>query len=331
MPQLGEETVEDELPLTLSSNLNMFLNTQNFSGAALVSTPAGFVLNQGYGLVERQGSNEINTDTVFRLGSITKQFTATSIMLLQQDGLLNVDDTVATHLPDYPNGDRITIRYLLNHLSGIPDYTALPDYFNFSQDFHSPADLLERFANLPLNFEPGTQYRYTNSGYALLGALIEEISNQSYAEFVSQRIFLPLGMSDSGYGDDRLGIDNRAQGYLPNGSVARTIDISVPYSAGALVSTAMDMFLWDQSFANNTLLTQESQRQMFTPNLENYGFGWVVLGTEDNPVYEHGGVVDGFTSFIRRLPSQGVVIILLSNEQIGTDIEALVDGIEARL
>jgi CubicO group peptidase (beta-lactamase class C family) len=183
------QTVTPALP---GQSVEQYIDSQNFSGAVLIVDHGNFVLSKGAGLVDRNGTETINADTVFRLGSVSKQFTATAIILLQQKGLLSIDDTVATHLAGFPNGDTITIKHLLQHTSGIPNYTALENFGSITTQYHTPEQLIAIFKNLPLEFSPGSRFNYSNSGYALLGYLIEAVSGLSYQEFITTEIFTPL-------------------------------------------------------------------------------------------------------------------------------------------
>jgi len=300
-PEISEQTIEQ------------YLDSQNFSGAILLVRNGNIQIQQGAGLVDRNGSAVIDENTVFRLASVSKQFTAAAILVLQQRGQLNVNDTVSTHIADYPNGDRITISNLLQHTSGIPNYTNLPEFGTLINENLSPEQLVATFKNLPLEFTPGSQFRYSNSGYALLGFIIETASGTSYQDFVSAEIFAPLQMTRSGYGENTFGADNIAHGYTLSGAESDAIDMSIPYAAGALTSTLNDLYLWDQSFYSDTLLSEETEALMFTPGLENYAFGWVVDSTDRGIMYSHGGSINGFSTLIARFPEEQGLIVVLSN------------------
>jgi len=294
-------------------SVEQYLVSQNFSGAVLLARNGTVELSQGVGLVDRSGTDVINDDTVFRLASISKQFTATAILLLQQRGQLNVDDFVNMHIADYPNGEIITIKHLLQHTSGIPNYTSLPGFGSLTTEFTSPEQLVAFFKDLPLEFIPGSRFSYSNSGYALLGLIIETVSGSSYDDFIASEIFSPLQMTRSGYGENTFGANNVAHGYTRTGVEAAVIDMSVPYAAGALTSTLNDLYLWDQSFYSDTLLSEDTETLMYTPGLEDYALGWVVGSTDRGTVYSHGGAINGFTTFIARIPEEQALIVVLSN------------------
>jgi CubicO group peptidase (beta-lactamase class C family) len=275
------------------------------------------MINKGFGLTEQNGNVNIDSDTIFRLASVTKQFTAMAIMILQQQGLLDINETISNYIPDYPEstGKKITIKHLLRHTSGIPNYTLLPTFVDFTTQYHTPEELVSFFKDLPLDFPPGTKFNYSNSGYAVLGHLIEVISGSTYQTFIDNEIFIPLQMTRSGYGENDFNAENTAHGYTASGQKALAIDMSVPYSAGALTSTANDLFLWDQSFYNNSLLTEENTRILYTPGVNNYAMGWNITKAGDSEIYSHAGLINGFSSYIIREPSKQRLIVILSNRE----------------
>ncbi|MCE7534516.1 serine hydrolase domain-containing protein [Aliivibrio fischeri] len=312
------------VPFTKGQSVDQYVDSLSFSGAVLIVDQGEIVLSKGVGLVDRKGTETINADTVFRLGSVSKQFTATAILLLQQKGLLNIDEPVATYLPDFPHGDIISIKNLLQHTSGIPNYTEFKNFGVIATQYHSPAQLVAMFKDLPLEFTPGTRFNYSNSGYVLLGYLIEVVSGISYEEFITTEIFSPLLMTRSGYGENTFGNDNIAHGYTSFGAAASPIDMSVPYAAGALSSTLNDLFRWDHSFYENALLTKASKALLYRPGLNNYAMGWTVSTGDNGRVYHHGGLIHGFSSFIARYPEEQRLIVVLANEE-GYDVAGLAD------
>lgn len=278
----------------------------------------------GYGMANLEWNCPIRPDTVFRLASISKQFTATAIMLLEQEGKLRLDDPITTYFPDYPtHGHTITITHLLNHTSGIKSYTSLA---NFARDIAkkdlAPGDLLPYFKDLPLDFEPGTRFLYNNSGYHLLGLLLEKITSASYAQYIQQRIFQPLGMNHSYYMSDDTVIPRRASGYnkVDQGyRHAEYLNMMIPYAAGSLGSTVEDLVRWDTSLREERLLAKAIQERMYAPTLladaqtENYGFGWGVANYGGHRVVHHGGGIPGFHTFIARFIDDTMMIAVLAN------------------
>ena len=225
-----------------------YVTSGKFMGSVLVARGDQILLNKGYGSANLEWNIPNDPSTKFRLGSLTKQFTAASILLLEERGKLSVSDPVKKYLPDAPAAwDKITLYNLLTHTSGIPSFTGFPDYAESEPFATTPANLVARFRDKPLEFEPGTKWNYSNSGYALLGYLIEKVSGESYADFVQKNIFTPLGMKDSGYDSASAIIPHRASGYVagPQGREnAGFIHMSVPFAAGALYSTTEDLLKW---------------------------------------------------------------------------------------
>jgi CubicO group peptidase (beta-lactamase class C family) len=294
-------------------------------GATVIAIKNGEVVLRGaYGMANLEQEIALETDMVFRLGSITKQFTATAIMMLEQQGKLSVTDDITVHLPDYPTqGKVITIENLLTHTSGIPNYTDIPGWMETRIRNHATnEEMFEGWQALPLEFEPGERYQYSNSAYFMLGAIIEAASGMSYEAFVEEKIFAPLGMNNSYFDrSDRL-IPGRVSGYRPDAEGflnAPFLDMSQPGAAGSLASSVEDMALWDASLYTEKLLPAEAWQRMWSPfqlnngELSAYGYGWS-LGEHDNsPIIQHNGGIFGFTTSGIRMPDQQLYVAVLSN------------------
>jgi D-alanyl-D-alanine carboxypeptidase len=294
-------------------------------GAAAIVIKDGKVIYRGAsGMADMELSVPLTADNVFRLGSISKQFTAAGILLLEEQGKLNVSDDINVHLPEFPtHGHTITIENLLTHTSGIFNYTNIPGYFEgveIRRDV-TTAELIDVFANLPMDFAPGDAYLYSNSGYVLLGAIIEKVSGQSYAEYIQTAIFDELGMGHSYHGGLQL-IPQRAHGY--SGSVgeyknAGFLSMTQPHGAGALLSTVSDMARWTQSLFGGELLSAESLEKMTTDfelnNGEHAGYGYGVGIGERFGIQEinHGGGIHGFTTYGTWIPDQKIYVAVLCN------------------
>jgi len=289
-----------------------------FMGTVLVDAQDHRLLDKGYGLANVEARTGSAPDVKYRIGSLTKQFTAVAILLLQQDGKLSTGETVSRYLPDTPPAWKsITLAELLGHTSGIPDLTHDPDFPRWSQDAHSWAEVLARFRDRPLDFQPGAKFEYSSSNYELLGAIIEKVSGQPYGEFLRKRIFEPLGMRNTGLDRDGLSLRWRAQGYAfqHGGALVRapSSSMSVPWSAGALYSTSEDLLRWERGLFSGRLLSPASLQQMTTPGLGDYGTG-VFIGTTDGlKVIEHGGAIEGFHSFLIYVPQRRLTVVVLSN------------------
>ena len=294
-----------------------YVQPGQFMGAVLVARGDKIVFSKAYGTanLEKKTPNTLNTR--FRLGSLTKQFTAAAVLLLEERGKLKTTDLVKKYYPEAPPAwDKITLVQLLTHTSGIPNFTSFPDYEQFSKQPNTPTELVQRFRDKPLDFEPGAEMRYSNSGYVLLGFIIEKASGTTYAKFVEENIFKPLGMKDSGYETATPPIPNLAQGYVlgPSGpAVADHLDMTVPLSAGGLYSTAPDLLRWTQALFANKLLSAASLTKMTTPAKNDYAFGLAIAHRAGLRVIEHGGSIDGFDTKLAYFPDDKLTIVALSN------------------
>jgi CubicO group peptidase (beta-lactamase class C family) len=255
------------------------------------------------------------------IASLTKQFTAMSILILQEQGKLNVQDRFCTYYPDCPAAwQDITIHQLLTHTSGIPTYTQFPAYPDWAALPKTPDEIIAFFINEPLLFRPGESWTYSNSGYTLLGYLIEHLSGLSYGDFLKTYIFTPLQMDDSGY--DPAGIEDIAVGYYDKSNEpAFKLSPSIGFSDGGIYSTVGDLYRWDQALYTEQLLPQSLLDQMFTPYgaafdspVPNYGYGWMIEEQDGHRVYFHQGAMDGFKAYIMRFPDDRITLIILSNQ-----------------
>ena len=307
-----------------------------FMGTVLVARGDAVVLSKAYGVANLEWNIPNTPATKFRLGSLTKQFTAASILLLEERGKLKVDEPVKTYLPDAPAAwDKITIFNLLTHSSGIPNFTSFPDY-PATQAFATPVEkIVARFRDKPLDFAPGEKMSYSNSGYVLLGYLIEKITGGSYATFVQDNIFTPLGMKDSGYDSNSAVILRRASGYAPSptGPVnAGFIHMSIPHAAGALYSTTEDLLKWQQALYAGRVVSAASLQKMTTPFKGDYAFGLVVRTVNGRKIIAHGGGIEGFNTSLSYSPDEKLTIVVLSNingptaDELGSKLEVLAHG-----
>ncbi len=293
------------------------VDNKTFMGAVLVAQDGKVLLSKGYAQANLEWQIPNTPTTKFRLGSLTKQFTAAAILLLEEQGKLRTDDLVKVHLPDAPAAwDKVTIFHLLTHTAGIPNFTAFPDYRQM-QVFDTPiADLVAKFRDKPLEFAPGERMSYSNSGYVLLGYLIERISGRSYAQFVSEQLFTRMGMKDSGYDSNSAVIARRASGYTPgaNGPVnAGFLHMSIPHGAGALYSTTEDLLRWEQGLFGGTLLSAASLQKMTTPFKNGYAFGLAVQTVDGRSSILHNGGIEGFNTSLAYYPERKIVVAVLSN------------------
>src|SRR5688572_4376667 len=313
-----------------------YVSNKQFMGSVLVARGNDVLLSKGYGSANLEWEVANTPSTKFRLASVTKQFTAASILLLEERGRLRVEDLVKQHLPDAPAAwDKVTIFHLLTHTSGIPSFTSFPDYQSLEPFATTTEKLVARFRDKPLEFETGQRFNYSNSGYALLGYLIERITGQSYARFVQENIFTPLAMKDSGYDSNSAVIVRRAAGYAPgpNGPInAGFIDMSIPHAAGALYSTTEDLLKWEQGLFGGKLLSAASLQKMITPFKNDYAFGLMVRTVNGRKVISHGGGIEGFNTSLVYYPDDKLTVVVLGNlngqapDQIANQLSAIAHG-----
>ena len=313
-----------------------YVSNKTFMGSVLVARGDQVLLSKGYGSANLEWNIPNSPATRFRLGSLTKQFTAASILLLEERGKLKTDDPVKKFMPDAPAAwDKITIFHLLTHTSGIPNFTNFPDYAPQEPFAATPEKLVARFRDKPLDFQPGEKWSYSNSGYVLLGYLLEKASGESYEKFVQENIFGPLGMKDSGYDSNSAIIPRRAAGYAPrkDGPVnAGFIHMSIPFSAGALYSTTEDLLRWEQGLFGGKLLSAASLAKMTTPFKDDYACGVGVHTVGGHKVIDHGGGIEGFNTYLAYYPEDKLTVVALGNlsgdapQQIVTRLAAVVHG-----
>jgi len=290
-------------------------------GAAAIVVKDGKVVYRGArGQANIQKKVPLQPESVFRLGSVTKQFTSLGIMMLVEQGKVGLQDSIDKYLPGYPQGQSITVEHLLTHTSGIQSYTDIPGYMasKIQADLTVP-QLIDAFKNEPMQFAPGTRYRYNNSGYVLLGAIIEKASGQPYAAFVADRIFKPLGMTHSFYGTDEPKVARFAAGYTAGDQPSRPLSMTQPYAAGSLLSTVDDLALWDAALYTEKLVKRSSLEKIWTPykladgSTNGYGYGWQMGTLRAHPSMEHGGGIFGFATFVVRVPADRVYVAVLCN------------------
>lgn len=308
-----------DLAARLDRAASAFQEHRHFMGTVLVAKSERVLLEKGYGMANLEWSVPNVPDAKFRLGSITKQFTATAILQLAEQHKLSVQDTACKYFDSCPDAwKKITIHQLLSHTSGIPSYTDSADFPKptFLRIPKTPSEILLLTKDKPLEFEPGKQWKYSNSGYIFLGIIIEKVSGEKYADYIKKHIFDPLDMSNSGYDDTEMVLPHRASGYQPCGQAlcnADYIDMSLPYSAGSLYSTVQDLYKWDRALYTDKVLGAASRKLMFTAVLKDYGYGWMLAPMVNHKQIGHGGGIPGFSSYIARFPEDDAVVIVLSN------------------
>jgi CubicO group peptidase (beta-lactamase class C family) len=311
----------DPAASTVDSLVASEMRQQNIPGLSLAVVRDGrVVLARGYGMANLEHQVPVKPETIFQSGSVGKQFTATLVMMLVEDGKIRLDDPITTYFPEGPEAWRaITVRHLLTHTGGTTDY---PDDFDFRRDY-TEDELLQRAAAIPLAFKPGDRWSYSNLGYLILGVLIHRVSGKFYGDLLEERIFTPLGMETARVITEEDIVPNRAAGYRREKGVIKNQEWVSPTlnttADGALYLTALDMARWDAALYGERLLKRASLEQMWTPvrlndgKTEPYGFGWRVGEVRGQRIIEHGGAWQGFTSYIARYVGQRLTVIVFTN------------------
>jgi CubicO group peptidase (beta-lactamase class C family) len=310
----------------LDDYIKKFVNCGQFSGSVLVAQKGHILLSKGYGYSDVENKQLTTKATKYWLASCTKQFTAMAVMILMEKGLLDLHDKIAKFLPDYPRGDEITLHHLLTHSSGIPDCFNDPSLDVYAKRAKSMEQVITTFKNVPLKFTPGSQFNYSNSGYILLSAIIDHICKenktigvQSFDQFLKMYVFDPLEMHNTQFGNDHDDIHDRAKGYLIAGyslqqPVTSTfIEHCVAMGDGTLYSTVEDLYKWDRALYSEKLVSYATLEKIFTPYLNNYGYGWEMNSKFGKVVVTHDGNSDSTFAHISRFIEDDVCIIVLSN------------------
>ncbi|MBA3714748.1 MAG: beta-lactamase family protein [Pyrinomonadaceae bacterium] len=305
--------------------MKRYSDEKQFQGAVLIAEDGKVIYKGAFGLANMEWKALNSVTTRFRIASVTKPFTALLVLQAVEQGFLKLDGKVTDYLPDYPKatGERVTIHHLLSHTSGLVDYPDIPGFeWNRERLFHTQEAMLKEFSELDVKFTPGTDYRYSNFGYYLLGVMLEKVTGKKYATLLQEKIFDPAGMKHTSVADNKTILDQRAAGYFLSESgyrIAPPFDTSIVMAAGDIISTVDDLYLWDQALYTNKLLSAEYRALLFKPTMpekDNYAYGWYVRlpGKHDGPNWaRHSGTINGFSSIVVRLLDDKRTIILLSN------------------
>ena len=332
---LATESLDQSTATQIDEYMKAATELGRFSGSILVAQEGKVVINKGYGFANLEYGIPNTPDTKFRIASITKQFTAMAILILQEQGALRVQDRICRYVSDCPEAwQPITIHHLLTMTPGIPDVQNFPDNETYERLPTTVEATIERFKDRPLEFTPGEHFSYTSSGYLLLGHIIEQVSGLRYEDFLREQIFHPLGMRNSGYDHPQTVLKHRASGYSRQGTRpinAVHFEMDTPHAAGALYSTVEDLFLWDQALYTEKIISKSSLEAMFTVFIEPYAYGWIIAESSGRKMVMHPGAISGFRAAIVRFPEEKVCMIVLSNieekyTQLTTDLAAIVFG-----
>lgn len=309
----------------IASRLDAYLTDAGFTGSVLVAKDGIILLSKGYGQADRNKKIPNTGQTKFRIASVTKQFTAVAILILQSRGKLDLQDSVCDYISNCPAAwQPITLHHLLTHTSGIPDYYSSPDWTNYQATPIAPSALIEHFIDEPLDFQPGAMWKYSNSGYVALGAIIEQVSGTSYENFIKDNILDPLKMRDTGYLEN---IGDLAIGY-PDAFTTQPDDFedsSTLFASGGLYTTVNDLYLWDQALFTDKLIPKDLLDKMLTPYVSTpdmvgitifgYGYGWFIAEFKKHRMLFHTGRIEGFIALNAFYPDDKVVMIVLSNQR----------------
>ncbi len=307
----------------IAQYIQHYVDNDLFNGSIMVVQDGKTVFQKSHGFANMEWNIANNAETKFRIGSITKQFTAMLIMQLKQEGKLNLQEKIITYIPWYPkeNGDKITIHHLLTHSSGLPNYTESADAMNdINTHNYSPEEIAKKYCVGTLKFEPGTKFEYCNTGYYLLGLIVETLTKKRYDEVLQEKVLNPAGMKNTGMDAPEKLLSNRASGYsygLGGYTNAEYINpATATYAAGGLYSTPQDLYLWQKALYGNKLLSKENTDLMLTPNLGNYGYGLYIVKTKADTIIGHNGGLHGFSSSLLRFAKDKIIVILLDNTRV---------------
>jgi CubicO group peptidase (beta-lactamase class C family) len=319
----AQQKDDKQLTADFDKMLSAQFKTNETGATALVSRKGQIIYKKAFGMANLEYNIPMKVDNIFRIGSITKQFTAVAILQLMEQGKLNLQDSITKFIPDYPtHGHKITIEHLLTHTSGIQSYTGMKDFEKRMTLDLKPTELIDYFKNQPMEFTPGTKWNYNNSGYFLLGYIIEKVSGKTYPQYIEENFFKPLGMTNSLFGSDSKIVKNRAGAYDKDSTGlvnAPYLSMNQPYSAGSIQSTVEDLFLWHQAVHAYKLVKKESLEKAFTKYKLNdgketkYGYGWSLGDIQGSPTIGHGGGINGFLTQSIYLPKEDVFVAVFSN------------------
>lgn len=320
---IGFAQKNDKLTVEFDKILSEQFKSNETGATAIVAKKGKVIYKKAFGMANLELNIPMQADHVFRIGSITKQFTAIAILQLMEQGKLSLQDEITRFIPDYPvHGHKITIEHLLTHTSGIASYTGMKDYMDRMSLDISPIEMIDHFKNQPMEFAPGTKWNYSNSGYFLLGYIIEQVSGKSYEQYIEENFFKPLQMTNSYYGSNtdiiknRVGTYSRSEKGFEN---AGQLSMTQPYAAGSIQSTVEDLFIWNQAVQAFKLVKKETLEKAFTNHKladgteTFYGYGWSFAYVQGSPTIEHGGGINGTKTMAIYIPAEDVFVAVFSN------------------
>jgi len=324
VPLSGQSTQDRQLVKAFDQILFDQFKPGNPGCAVLVAKKGQIVYRKAFGAADLELKVEARPEMVFRLGSMTKQFTSVAILQFVEQGKISLQDSIQRFIKDFPSKkDRITIENLLTHTSGITEYTQLDisDQFIRRKDFR-PIEVIDLFKNSPLEFPPGSKFKYSNSNYFLLGFILEILSGKKYQNVIAENIINPLGLTNTYYDDFNSVIPNRIKGYKKENETFQNADFqspSIAYAAGSLISNVDDLYKWHLGLYGFKLVKKEILEKAFSPfklndgTYSNYGYGWFILDMDGSQSIQHGGNINGFKSNEIYFPKEDVFVATLFN------------------
>lgn len=304
-------------PVLLDNYVQAEFKVHEFNGTVLVVQKGKTIYKKSLGMADREWNIANTNETKYRIGSVTKQFTAVCILQLAERGKLSIDDKLSKYIPDYPKGDSITIHMLLNHTSGIKNYTDLPEFWPKAILPLSTDSMIALFKNKPLDFSPGSNWNYSNSGYFLLGVIVEKTSGKKFSDYLLENVIKVAGLKNTTMDNLDSVLLYRAKGYDKNDAGnwqhAMYISMEGPYSAGAMVSTVDDLYSWTKALHTNQVISPASTQKMLTPYKNNYGYGIGIDSLKTHKRVSHNGGIPGFASYLGYFPDDDICVSIISN------------------
>jgi len=336
----GMVSAQKNYPASIDSYMQAQANVNEFSGAVLVAFKGGVIYKKAFGYADREWQMPNTTDTKFEICSLTKQFTAAAILQLADQHKLNLNDKLSAYFPGFPKGDSVTLHMLLNHTSGIADYTGTPGFYKLHTLPLTKDSVIALFKNQPYKFSPGAKWDYSNSNYFLLGCIIEKVTKQPYDVYLYKNVIEKAGLTNTAVNHPDSVLASRARGYSKTETGgwknADQFSVELVYSAGAVISTVTDLYKWQNALAGGKVIAPAMLTKMTTPYLKNYGYGLTIDTLEHHKRIWHGGAVPGFTSYLSSFPADGISIVVLSNNfgnsgQIGDALADILFDIPVQL
>ncbi|WP_394974851.1 serine hydrolase domain-containing protein [uncultured Croceitalea sp.] len=325
---------------TFNEIIKKELEHQSPGGSVLVAKDGNIIYNYHYGKANLELDVATSSKSVYRIASLSKQFTAVAILKLAEEQKLSLNDDIKKYLPNYPVQDRtITLEHLLSHTSGIKDYLNIEGFNKaFQRQDMSPKELIDFFKNEPMNFEAGSQYQYSSSGYIILGYIIEAVSGMSYEDYMKEAIFIPIGLNNTFYDNTKAIIKNRVSGYKNTNEAYENIDflsMTLPYAAGSLASTSEDLFKWNEALKSKKIISSKSLNKAYTAFKLNtgksgiQGYGWEIGNVQGVKAVKHSGGINGFITYALSIPEKDIYVAILTNSENTNNLGQIASKIAA--